>query len=564
VAIEDYQKEAVRLIVEATGLHQRDVNALLAVPPSQELGDFAFPCFSLAKQSRRSPVDLSAELASKIKSRCLLIDSVKNVGPYLNFWVDRQRFTQDVLNEVSSQAERFGSSQQGHGKTVCIDYSSPNIAKPFHVGHLRTTIIGACLYRVYQKLGYHVVGINHLGDWGTQFGKMMVAIRLYGKPTDVYDLDALNTLYVRFHAEETPEMTAMARNCFHRLEKGDPEVKAIWHAIRETSLAYYKKVYARLGVHFDSFAGESFYNDKMATIINEAHSKKILKTSDGALIVDLENEGISTPALLGKTDGATLYLTRDIAAAVYRKKTYGFHKMLYVVGAEQNLHFQQLIACLKRLGNQWAEECIHVNFGKVPGLSTREGNAIDLEAVFDEAAKRILEYIRLNEENRPKIEDPEYVAEQVGKAAIFYSFLSRQRAKDYPFDWDRVCSFDGDTGPYLINAYARIAGIIRKCGVKFNPAANAKLLVEPEAQNLVTLISKFPATIQSITLDHDPHLLTKYLLELARGVHTGYRSLRVKGETQDLAESRLLLLFAAKTTLGEGMRLLGITPLDKM
>lgn len=564
MAIEDYQKEAVKLVVGATGLQQSEVIARMTVPPKPDLGDFAFPCFSLAKHFRNSPVNIAADLAAKIKPHCERIASVNHSGPYLNFWVDKRRFTHEVLCQVFAHGPDYGSADQGQGKTICIDYSSPNIAKPFHVGHLRTTIIGACLYRVYQKLGYRVVGINHLGDWGTQFGKMMVAIQRFGKPTDVNDLDALNKLYVRFHAEETPELTAVARENFHRLEAGDPEIKAIWQAIRDTSLDYYKKVYARIGVSFDSFTGESFYNDKMDAVIDDARYKKVLLTSKGALIIDLEDEGIHTPALLGKADGTTLYLTRDIAAAVYRKKTYDFHKMLYVVGVEQNLHFNQLFACLKRLGHGWAEDCAHVNFGKVPGLSTRAGNAIDLESVFDEAARRIRDYMRDNEDSRPEIEDPLYVSEQVGKAAIFFSFLSRQRIKDYPFDWDRVCSFEGDTGPYLMNAYARIAGIIRKCGVEINPEVDAGLLVEPEAQNLVSLVSRFPFVIRSVTRNYEPHLLATFLLELSRGVHSVYKALRVKGEASALAEARLLLFFTVKTVLGEGMRLLGITPLEKM
>lgn len=564
--VRDFRDEAVRLVAAQTGLATGEVGALLTTPPRPEMGDFAFPCFALAKARRLAPPAVAVELAAAISGKLTLLDSAEAAGPYLNFRVNRVRFAEAVLRHALAAGERYGDSDEGAGKTVVIDYSAPNIAKPFHVGHLRSTIIGAALYRLYAKLGYKVVGINHLGDWGTQFGTVIVGLKRWGKPEDIDDLDALNRHYVRFHREEEgdPGLRDEARDWFRRQEAGDEEAMELWRRIRETSLRYFMGMYERIGVRFDSYEGEAFYNGKMQPVIEEAIAKGVATESDGALIIDLTAQRIKTPALLRKSDGATLYMTRDLAAALYRRSTYGFDKMLYVVGAQQNLHLAQLFACLTAMGYEWASRCEHVNFGMVMGLSTRKGNTVILEELFDEAKRRILAYMREHPENRPELDDEEAVAEELGKAAIFFSDLSRQRIKDVSFDWDRVCSFDGDTGPYLVNAFARIAGIVRKSGVELDPAADLGVLVEPEAQALVTLISRFPEVLRAAAAANEPSELGTYLLEVAHALHAAYNVLRVKDAPLPAGKARLVLFGAVRTVLEQGLGILGIRALERM
>ena len=566
MTVQDFRTEAVAFVADQTGLSRHEVDALLTAPPRREMGDFAFPCFALAKTRRAAPAAIAKELEAASSGKLELLDAAEATGPYLNFRVNRTRFAEAVLRGILATGDAYGDSADGAGKTVVIDYSAPNIAKPFHVGHLRSTIIGAALYRLYRKLGFQVVGINHLGDWGTQFGTVIVGLKRWGKPEDIDDLDALNRHYVRFHREEEsePALRDEAREWFRRQEAGDREAMELWRKIREISLRYFMGMYERIGVSFDSYEGEAFYNDKMQSVIDEAAAKGAAKESEGALIIDLSAYGIKTPALLRKSDGATLYMTRDLAAALYRKKNYRFDKMLYVVGAQQNLHLQQLFACLKALGHEWASECTHVGFGMVLGLSTRKGNTIILEELFDEAKRRILAYMREHPENRPELDDEEAVAEELGKAAIFFSDLSRQRIKDVSFDWDRVCSFDGDTGPYLVNAHARIAGIIRKSGVTLDPAADLRCLVEPEAQTLVFLVSRFPEVLRAAAAANEPSELATYLLEVAHALHASYNVLRVKDAEPATGAARLVLFVSVRSVLAAGLDILGIKPLERM
>jgi arginyl-tRNA synthetase len=563
---QDFRDEAVSFLAAETGLDRSRVDALLTVPPRMEMGDYAFPCHAVAKLRKAAPAAVAVELAAASLGRLRLLAGAEAAGGYLNLRVDRVLFTRAVLEAAVGAGTRYGDSTVGAGRTVVIDYSAPNIAKPFHVGHLRSTIIGAALYRIYAKLGYHVVGVNHLGDWGVQFGTLIVGLRRWGRPDDIHDLDALNRHYVRYHKEEEidPTIREEAREWFRRQEAGDPEAIGLWRQIRETSLEYFQATYARIGVHFDSFDGEAFYNDKMEPVIQEAVEKGVATESEGALIIDLATEGIETPALLRKTDGATLYITRDLAAALYRRKTYDFHAMLYVVGSDQHLHFEQLFACLRRLGYTWAADCRHVSFGRVLGLSTRKGTAVYLAEYLDEARERVRAYMEAHPENRPVEVDVDAVAEELGKAAIYFADLSRQRVKDVQFDWDRACSFDGDTGPYLVNAHARIAGIIRKSGVDLDPGAEVSVLAEPEAQALVRLISKYPDALRAAAAANEPSELATYLLEVAHALHAGYNVLRVKDAPADVAPARRLLFEAVRVVLAGGLGLLGITPLERM
>jgi arginyl-tRNA synthetase len=562
----DIRDSIAAALAAKTGLDPAEVLSALVPPPRPELGDFAFPCFVLAKKLRKAPAAIAGDLAKQLASSIPLVEKTEAAGPYVNFALNRPRFAEAVLREAVSRGKDYGRSDAGAGKVVAIDYSSPNIAKPFHVGHLRSTIIGSALYRIFQALGYKTVGINHLGDWGTQFGKQIVALKLWGKPSDIGDLLALNELYARYHREEEkqPQLAEQAREWFRRQEAGDPEALGLWQAIRDASLEYFRGIYDRLGVRFDAFTGESFFNDKMEDVVEEAKAKGLTKVSEGALIVDLAEKGINTPALLKKADGATLYLTRDLAAAKYRHETYKFDKLLYVVGTGQALHFQQLFATLKLMGYDWAENCAHVSFGLVHGMSSRKGNVIYLEELLDEAKSRALKNMRENIEKRPEIEDEEAVAEAVGIAAIFFFDLSRQRIKDYDFDWNRAISFEGDTGPYLMNAHARIAGILRKCGIDLDPQADLGPLVEPEAHQLVSQVARYGEALQEAARLHEPSVLATYLLELARALHASYRSLRVKDEELRLAKARLLLFTVVKNVLASGLEILGIPALEKM
>jgi arginyl-tRNA synthetase len=369
-----------------------------------------------------------------------------------------------------------------------------------------------------------------------------------------------------YHREEEkqPQLAEQAREWFRKQEAGDPEALGLWKAIRDASLRYFQGIYDRLGVRFDAYTGESFFNDKMEPVVEEARAKGLTRVSEGALIIDLAAKGISTPALLKKADGATLYLTRDLAAAKYRHETYKFDKLLYVVGTGQALHFQQLFATLKLMGYDWADDCAHVSFGLVRGMSSRKGNVIYLEELLDEAKSRALENMRKNIEKRPEVDDEEAVAEAVGMAAIFFFDLSRQRIKDYDFDWDRAISFEGDTGPYLMNAHARIAGILRKCGMDLDPQADLGPLVEPEAHQLVSQVARYGEALREAARLHEPSVLATYLLELARALHSSYRSLRVKDEELRIAKARLLLFTVVKDVLASGLEILGIPALEKM
>ncbi len=562
----DFRAEAVAVIARHGEIEPAEVEKALTVPPKPGMGDLAFPCFLLAKKLKKAPPIIAKTLAEQVAPDLKLFQKIEAVGPYLNLSVDQARFAEAVLREAVQAGVSYGTSTEGDGKTIAIDYSSPNIAKPFHVGHLRSTIIGGALYRIFAALGYKVVGINHLGDWGTQFGKQIVGLKRYGKPEDVEDLMALNRLYVEYHRQEekSPELAEEARDWFRRQEAGDAEALELWKRIRQTSLAYLDKIYARLGSRFDSVTGESFFNDKMDAVIEEAEAKKLTSISDGALVIDLKGEGIETPALLRKADGATLYMTRDVAAARYRYHTYSPDQIIYVVASSQSLHFQQLFTVLKMLGYDWSTRCHHVGFGLVQGMASRTGNVVYLEELLDEARDRALHHMREHIEKRTALEDEEAVAEAVGIAAILFWDLSKQRIRDYRFDWDLAISFEGDTGPYLINAHARIGGIIRKCGVELDPEADVSLLVEPEAHQLVSQVARYQEVLREAARLYEPSVLAVYLLDLARALHSGYRALRVKDEAAHKAKARLLLFTVVKQVLKNGLEILGIPALERM
>jgi arginyl-tRNA synthetase len=565
-----FVQEVVERLHAATEIPAEQIRSTLSYPPSLDLGDIAFPCFLLAKQRRKSPPEIAGELVDEVfGSPTDHVAGATAAGPYLNISFNRKTYAKWVLRQTMTYGKNFGRSDEGAGRVVAIDYSSPNIAKPFHVGHLRSTIIGGALYRLFNALGYRSVGINHLGDWGTQFGKLIVGLKNWGSEDDLEDVLALNRLYVKYHEEEKNDKTLTddAREWFRKQEAADPEAMRLWNGIRETSLDYFKRIYVRLGADFDHYTGESYFNDKMDEVVTMATDAGLTEVSDSALIIDLNKHGIKTPALLKKADGSTLYITRDLAAALYRHRTYDFHKLLYVVGSEQALHFQQLFKVCELLGFDWHEDIAHVGFGRVKGMSSRAGNVVYLEELLDQAKSKALEKLHANAETRPALEDEEAVAEAVGIAAIFFSDMSNRRIKDYTFDWDRAISFEGDTGPYLLNAHARIAGIIRKCEVE--PCTNPDelrfdLIDEPAAHRLVSLVARYPEALRSAARDYEPSAVATYLLDLAKGLHGSYRELRVKGEAPDLAQARLQLFLAVKQVLANGLAILGIPALERM
>lgn len=556
----------VAQVAELTRTPAQEVAALLGEPPQPALGDYAYPCFALAKARREDPTELAGRLARGFRTGDL-ITKAEASGPYLNFFVDRPRFARETLARIYQERRAYGRSDRSAGKTAVIEFSSPNICKPLHVGHLRGTAIGNAVAHLLEAVGYRVVRLNYLGDWGTQFGQVIAAWRLWGEEQALAQnpIHHLVDLYQRFHREvkAKPELAEEARDWFRRLEEGDPEAAEYWRRFRNLSLKELRTVYDRLAVRFDEIWGESDFNDKMAASIDRLKERGLAVESEGALIVDLSAEEMP-PVLLLKRDGATLYHTREIASAEFRWERYHFDESIYVVGMPQKLHFRQLFRVLKLMGYEWADRCVHVDFGHLHGLSTRAGSAIFLRELLDEAKGRALGKMQTEAATRLEVHDLEEVADQVGISALFFNDLASTRAKDVSFDWDRVLSFEGGSGVYLQYAHARIAGILRKCGVELTGEVDAALLVEPIAHQMARLLERFPALVADAARLYEPSLVSLYLLELARLLSASYNDLRVKDEERRLAEARLLLLWGVKQVLANGLRLLGLNPLEKM
>ncbi len=560
--------EAVSQALERLGVHNFDVDAVVEVPPKQELGDYAFPCFQLARVLRKAPAAIAAELAAQVREHPA-IRSVEVVNAYVNFFLDPAFAAETVIGEILARGEEVGSSNAGAGKTVVIDYSSPNIAKPFHVGHLRSTIIGHSLGRIFESLGYRVVRLNHLGDWGTQFGKLIVAYRRWGDPEKIArePIGELFSLYVRFHeeAEKDPSLEDEARAAFKRLEEGSEEELALWREFRRLSLEEFEEHYRRLGVTFDSYAGESAYNERMEQVVDELEQLGLLTESEGARVVELEG---LPPCLIKKKDGATLYATRDLAAALHRYEAYQFDHLFYVVGAPQQLHFQQVFAVLRRMGRDWVDRCEHIAFGHIRfadgQLSTRKGNVIFLKDVLDEAVRRVRAII---EERNPGLEGKDRVAEEVGIGAVLFNDLSHNRIKDITFDWETALNFDGDTGPYVQYTHARAASLLRRAqqelGIDTDRLSpRGEELVEPETFRLVKALAEFPEAVRRAADAREPSEIARYLLALCREFNSFYHVHRIV--QSEAAGSRLALAKAVKHVVARGLFLLGISAPEAM
>lgn len=567
-----FKNEIAGLLAETAGLEPETVAEFLEVPPSVDMGDFALPCFKLSKTMRKSPQDIAAQIADKFNQRlgepavAEYASSCRADGGYFNVFINRGNYIRRVLSDINAAGERYGSSRVGNGKRIVVDFSAPNVAKPFHVGHLCSTAIGNSLVRIYKYLGYHTVSVNHIGDWGTQFGKLICAYRRWGD-ADALAKDTMNELvrvYVKFHkeAKEAPELDDEARNLFLRLENGEPDVVAQWKEFLDYSIQEFEKLYKRLGVSFDAYEGESFYTDKMGEIIGLLRERGLLIESEGAQVVDLSDFGL-IPCIIIKSDGASIYATRDLAAALYRKRKYQFDKNIYVVGLPQTLHLKQVFSVLGLMGYEWSADCVHVGFAhmRFPGgkMSTREGNVVELEDLLDEAVKRAA---GMTDKDRG-LEDPAKVAEAVGVGAVVYSFLKNGREKDSVFSWKDMLDLDGDSGPYLQYTCARVSSVLRKSG-GVPEYADYAFLTENAEYELTAALALLPDIISDAASKYEPSILARHIFHTARAFNKFYDSHKILQSGPGVREARLRLCAAARAALRVGLGLLGVEPLDQM
>jgi len=566
--LREAKAKLARLIAGKTGLEPERILRMLETPPQPEMGDLSFPCFDPAKALKSHPAKIAGELAKELDLSETLFSRVEAKGPYLNFFLDLSRFSEKLLRKIFQEKNQYGKSDPGKGKTVLIDYSSPNIAKPFHIGHLRSTIIGEALARIYEFLGYRAVRVNHLGDWGTQFGMVLSA---WSKDQNEAELkkrpiEYLLQLYINYHklASEDEAYQDEARAWFKRLESGDPEAFKLWERFRNLSLEEFKKVYQRLGIEFDHYWGESFYNDKMEPVLAKLKAMQLLEVGEDQVEMVRVAEDLP-PVLLRKSDGATLYATRDLAAAIYRFEKFAPEEMLYVVGKPQELHFRQLFLLLKKMSYSWSDRLKHIKFGHIQGLSTRKGEVVFLEQVLDEAKERAREKIEENIQAgklSPEV-DKDRLAEQIGISALLINDFKNRRERDLIFDWDQVLNFDGETGPYLQYTHARICGILRKAERNPEPEVDFSLLTEPETKGLIKKLAWFPEIVQLAKRESEPFIICNYLFELTGGFNQFYNRHRVLG-SGDPQAPRLLLVDSVREVLAQGLRLLAVNPLERM
>ena len=536
-----------------------EITALIEVPPNKDMGDFAFPCFKLAKVFRKAPNMIAAELSEKIEAKGV-ISNVTPLGGYINF------LAETVIKDVLTKKEKYGHSDLGKDKTIVIDFSSPNIAKPFHIGHIRTTVIGNALYKIYDSQGYNTVRINHLGDYGTQFGKLIVAFKLWGnkEAVEANPIPELLKLYIQFHdeAERHPEMEDEARAWFTKLENGDKEAKELWQWFRDESLKEFARVYDLLDIEFDSYNGESFYSDKMDRVIDIIKDKGLLQESQGTNIVDLEEYNMP-PALITKNDGSTLYMTRDLAAALYRKENYDFEKCIYVVGSQQSLHFQQLFKVLELVGFEWAKDMVHVPFGMVAleegTMSTRKGRVVFLEDVLKQAIEKTKETMLTKNPNALNVDE---IAKQVGVGAVIFHDLKNDRLTTFDFNLEEVVRFEGETGPYVQYTHARAVSLLEKAG--FVPSETADYALNDDTSwEVVKLVQKYPETVLSAGEKYEPSVIAKHAIKLAQAFNKYYAHTKILADDEQ-KEARLALVYAVTVLLKEDLRLLGLHAPDKM
>ena len=567
----DFKQRIAKAVAEVVNIDEKELESYIEIPKDTNNGDYAFPCFRLAKELKKAPPLIANDIREKMSIDGTIIEKVEVVGGYLNFYIYQEQMAKEVLTEIANQDE-YGKSEIGKGKNIVIDYSAPNIAKPFHIGHLRSTVIGGALYNVYQYLGYHTIGINHLGDYGTQFGKLIEGYKLWGKEYNVEEdpINELTKIYIRINqlCKEDEKVLEQCRMNFKLLEDGDPYCTEIWEKFRKLSLKEFQKVYDLLGSHFDSWNGEAFYSDKMPEVIEILEKTGKLIESQGAKIIVLEDKGINTPCIIQKSNGSTTYATRDLAAILYRARTYDFDKALYVVSYEQTLHFKQVFEVAKLLGieEKYTKGLKHVPFGMVSlptgKMSTREGNIVKLEELLNEAVARAKEII---EEKNPQLENKEEVAKKVGVGAVIFNDLANSRIKDEIFDWNQILNFQGETGPYVQYTYVRTKSVLEKAGdipvieeIKFDK------LLDESSKNIIKILYNFENTLIQVTEKEEPSILSRYLIDLAKAFSNFYNDNKILVEDKDMQKARIYLTFAVGKVLKTGAKLLGIEMPNKM
>lgn len=564
----DFPLRLAQAVSARCGVDADELLGLIVTPPDSAMGDFALPCFRLAKAMKKAPPVIAKELCETV-ALPEFVERAEPVGGYMNFFIKPAAYAQAVLEAVREEGENYGGSSEGAGRNICIDYSSINIAKPFHIGHLSSTVIGHSLYRIFQHMGYNCIGINHLGDWGTQFGKLIVAYKRWGEKSAVEkgSIRALLDLYVRFHdeAEKDERLNDEARAWFKRIEDGDDEALSLFEWFKSLTLREVGRVYDMLGIAFDSYAGESFYNDKMGRVIEELEDRNLLKLDDGAYLVDL-NEYSMPPCIVLRSDGATLYATRDIAAALYRKDTYDFAKCLYVVAYQQDLHFRQWFKVVELMGYDWAKDLVHVSFGMVSmqdgTLSTRKGKVVFLEEVLNAAVEKTLAVIT---EKSPDLPDKPAVARQVGVGAVVWNALYSSRIKDIVFSWDKALNFDGETGPYVQYTHARCCAVLRKAGISDMPVGvDYSRLDDGDSMRVVRALSDFKRAVREAMEKYEPYLVSRAVVAVCQAYNKFYYENRIIGEEPEVEKARLALTAAAKSVICTGLFLVGLSAPERM
>lgn len=569
----DFKEEIAKQISEkCEGLQREEVKRAIEIPTDSKMGDYAFPCFKLAKVFRKSPQLIAEDIAEKLSDDDIF-SKVEQVNAYVNMFINFERIAEETIGSVIKSGDKYGESNIGNNKTIIVEFSSPNIAKPFHIGHIRSTVIGNSIYKLYEKIGYKVVRINHLGDYGTQFGKLIVAYRRWGSEDELIKepIKSLLGWYTKFHeeAEKNPELNDEARKAFANLEHGSLEEKRLWEIFRKYSLEEFERVYKLLGIKFDSYAGESFYTDKMPQIIEELKDNGLLIKSQGAEIVDLEEYDLGA-CMIEKSDGTSLYATRDIAAAIYRKNHYDFDKCIYVVASQQNLHFKQWKKVLELMGYEWQKDCIHVPFGLVMledgAMSTREGRVVFLEDVLNQAISKTKEIIDDKNPDAPNVEE---ISKQVGVGAVVFNELSNNRIKDYTFSWNHVLNFDGETGPYVQYTYARASSVIRNASASDmdkvkNCNIECKYVNSDSAKNLIKLIYRIPEVIIDSAYKDEPSILTRHTIDVAQAFNKFYHDEHILVDDEYERCAKLALVETSRIAIANCLKLIGIEAPERM
>lgn len=568
--MKNFKQIIAKQISKIIEINEQELESYIETPKDNKNGDYAFPCFRLAKELRKAPPVIANEIKEKIE-QVNEIEKIEVAGGYLNFFINKSILVKEVLEEIS-KSEQFGKSRIGKEKNIVIDYSAPNIAKPFHIGHLRSTVIGGALYNIYKYLGYNVTGVNHLGDYGTQFGKLIEGYKLWGKEYDIEKdpINELTKIYIRINeaCKNDEQILENCRNNFKKLEDGDTYCVEIWKKFRELSLQEFQKVYDLLGSKFDSWNGESFYSDKMPEVIDILEKTGKLVESQGAKIIDLEDKGINTPCIIEKSNGSTTYATRDLAAILYRARTYDFDKALYVTSYEQVLHFKQVFEVAKLLGldEKYTKGLEHVSFGMVllpeGKMSTREGNIIKLEELLNEAILRAKEII---EQKNPDLENKEEVAKKVGIGAVIFNDMSASRIKDEVFDWNTILNFQGETGPYIQYTYVRTKSVLEKVGY-LPKIEDVKIdnLLDEYSLAILKLIYNFEDVLVQVTDKNEPSILARYLIDLAKAYSSFYNENKIIIEDKEIQDARAYLTYATSEVLKQGANLLGMQMPEKM